>query len=176
MLSVVPRVKMTSSSAAALRKCLHSSSRRLVAVRGFFAQRVNAAVHVGVVTLVDVDHRLDDLPRMLGGGAVVEINQRHARPIVALVQQCGQYGKIGTQSRNVNRSGDCSESWLDLFFCRLVGGIERSVQRRLRGSPGQQAALLPIGSQPRAEQFEHVLGRKAFELLDLAAANALDQH
>ena len=40
----------------------------------------------------------------------------------------------------------------------------------------KQAALLPVGRQPDAEQFEHVLGGELLHLFDRLAVELLDQH
>ena len=61
MLSVVPRTKMISLRRAALRKRRTVVARRLEGVGGALAERVHAAVDVGVVGGVEardgVDHR-----------------------------------------------------------------------------------------------------------------------
>ncbi len=84
---------------------LHLAACLLVAVGALLAQPMDAAVYVGVVPFVSLGDRLDYLSRMLRGSAVVEIHQRHARPVVALVQHCGQNGKVGPQPRDVELRG-----------------------------------------------------------------------
>ena len=59
---------------------------------------------VGVVLFVDVDQRLDDLPRPLRRGGVVEIDQRHV-----VVQPRRQDRKIGPQPGHVERSGTATD-------------------------------------------------------------------
>ena len=51
-------------------------ARPFVAVGRLLAERVDAPVDVGVVAFVVVHNRLNDLPRLLRGGGVVEIDQR----------------------------------------------------------------------------------------------------
>ena len=66
----------------------HLSPSLLHSVGRLHAQRVDAPVHVGVVPLVEVDETSDHRPRLLRGGRVVEIDQRHA------VDPAGQYGEV----------------------------------------------------------------------------------
>ena len=54
-------------------------ARPLVGGRRFGGEGVHGAVHVRVVLLVVIGHRLYDLPRLLGGGGVVQIDQRTPR-------------------------------------------------------------------------------------------------
>ena len=52
------------------------TARRLVGLRRLLGQLVDAAVHVRVMMFVDVDQRLNHLPRPLRGGRVVEVDER----------------------------------------------------------------------------------------------------
>jgi hypothetical protein len=52
----------------------HLAAGLLVGVGGDLAEVVDAAVDVGVLLLVVAAHRVNDLPRLLRRGAVVEIN------------------------------------------------------------------------------------------------------
>ena len=79
---------------------LHLQPGLLEQIGALIAQPVNAAMDVGIVLFVDVDQRLDHLPRPLRGGRVVEIDQRHV-----VVQPGGQDRKIGPQPGHVERIG-----------------------------------------------------------------------
>ena len=78
MPSVVPRTKMISFSSAAWMKRRTLARRVLVCPGGPFAQEVNAAVDIGAVAGVKADERIDDRLGFLGGGGVVEVDQRLA--------------------------------------------------------------------------------------------------
>jgi hypothetical protein len=56
----------------------HHGAAPLVGRGGFLAQLVHAPVHVGVDRLVVAVDRVDDVPGLLAGGGVVEIDQRLA--------------------------------------------------------------------------------------------------
>src|SRR5690606_26257455 len=62
---------------------------------------VRAAVHVGVVAVVVLAHRLDDLPRLLRGGGAVEEHQGTA------VDLALQHGEVGTDRGGV----ECHARW-----------------------------------------------------------------
>ena len=162
MLSVVPYVKMTSSRAAASMKRLHLLAGLLVQIGALVAQPVDAAMHVGVVLLVGVDDRLNHLPRPLRGGGVVEIHQRHAghdRPSrAAWWKESGNRQRMRSTS-NVGRGGGCHGDLMPRSGSSASPASGR-IDGRLQHPPGQQAALLPVGRQLGAEQFEHVLGRE----------------
>ena len=163
----------------------------LVQIGALVAQPMNAAMDVGIMLLVDVDQRLDHLPRPLGGGRVVEIDQRHVA-----VQPRGQDGKIGPQRVGVERrcrraldsaggtrrGGRCGRrSWHGLRGWPWLAGLrarrcERGIDRRLQHPPGQQAAFLPVGRKPGPEQLEHVFGREPLHVLDRLAVELFDQH
>ena len=64
-------------------------ARGLVGVGGFDAQGVDATMNVGVGVGVEVDERVDDLLRLLGGRGVVEIDQP---PAIDLPLQDGEVG------------------------------------------------------------------------------------
>ena len=94
MPAVVPDVKMTS------RACFGADERADL-FAGFFvllgaalAERVDAAVDVGVVALVDAAEDFDHLPRPLRAGGVVE---KHERLIA--VDGLLQDGKVVAQRR-----------------------------------------------------------------------------
>ena len=53
-------------------------ARAFVGLGRLFGERVQAAVDVGVVVLVVVDERVDDLARLLGRRGVVQVDQRAA--------------------------------------------------------------------------------------------------
>ena len=78
MPSVVPRVKMISSALAALMNFAARARAASNAVRGAVAQFMDAAMDIGVVVLVVMHERVNDRARLLGGGGVVEIDQRLA--------------------------------------------------------------------------------------------------
>mmetsp|Transcript_975 Transcript_975/g.2693 ORF Transcript_975/g.2693 Transcript_975/m.2693 type:complete len:422 (+) Transcript_975:27-1292(+) len=56
-------------------KLCHLVPRTLVRIRGAHGEGVGAAVHVGVITLIVVAHRLDDFSRLLRRGGTVEVDQ-----------------------------------------------------------------------------------------------------
>ena len=71
-------------------------------------QLVDAAMHVGIMLFVATDDRLDDLPRLLRAGRVVEIDQRHAR--ADLAAEDGEIATVGhgIQRRGFERACSCS--------------------------------------------------------------------
>ena len=67
------------------------------AVAGTLAEPVYAAVHIGIVVMVELSHRVDHASGFLGGGAVIEVYQRV--PVNLLVQ----YREITTQRCRIQR-------------------------------------------------------------------------
>jgi hypothetical protein len=59
-------------------KACHLDSRLLHAGRGLFADLIDAAMHIGIVHLIVLGHRLDYRARLLRAGRTVEIHQRFA--------------------------------------------------------------------------------------------------
>src|SRR5688572_1206525 len=51
--------------------------------------------------------------------------------------------------------------------------VERRMQRALHHAPRKEAALLAIGGQPGAIQFEHILGAKPLNFFDRLAFDLL---
>ena len=116
---------------------------------------MNAAVNVGVLLLVHVDDRLNDLSRPLRGGGVVEIDERHA----GLRRQGERVGMDPRlQDRKVGAEGFGIEglarvlvwrcSWLaaNLSFGRgitfiSVARTDRGVDRLLHDSPRQAGSI-----------------------------------
>ena len=74
-------------------------ARRLVEVGGLDAQGVDAAVHVGVGVGVEVDEGIDHLPRLLGGGGIVEIDQR------STIDLALKDGEVGANAVDVQGHG-----------------------------------------------------------------------
>src|SRR5215510_15995033 len=70
------------------------------------AEFMNAAVNVGVVALVILDEGIYDSARLLGGGGIIEVNERTAMHLLI------QNGEVGSESRPIHGSGLRS-----LFFC-----------------------------------------------------------
>ena len=77
-------------------------ARALVRVSGFDAQGVHAAVHVGIGGGVEVNKRVDHLTGFLGGGGVVEIDQRPT------IDQPLQDREIGADALDIDRRGSNS--------------------------------------------------------------------
>ena len=76
--SVVPRTKMISREFRRVEELLHLFARLLVRARRALAQKMHAAMDIGVVLGVAPHHRVDDRLRLLRGGGVVEIDERLA--------------------------------------------------------------------------------------------------
>ena len=76
--AVVPDVKMTSRAFPGSDECPRFLARFLVLLRASLAERVDAAVDVGVVPLVHAAKHLDHLPRSLRAGRVI---QKYQRPV-----------------------------------------------------------------------------------------------
>src|SRR5437879_13636341 len=70
-----------------------------IGIRGLDAERVHATVHVGVDGGVEVDQRVDDLPRLLRARGVVEIDQRPT------VDETLEDGKVRAHALDINRCG-----------------------------------------------------------------------
>ena len=100
--------------------------RALVAVRRGRAQGVDAAMHVGIVVLVERDDRLDHLARLLRRGRIVQIDQRPAMNLP------GQDRKIRPDRRQV--------------VVVDPTGVKRSVRRR----PGDAVRRHAAASRMRA--------------------------
>ncbi len=69
---------------------------RLVGLGGLFRQPVDAAMDVGVLVLVEVGHRLEHGPRLLGRGGRIEVDQVDAGTRFAI-----QYREFGAQPIDV---------------------------------------------------------------------------
>ncbi len=76
---------------------LHLDASFLVKLRGPFAERMNAAMHVGVIVFVIVPKRLDHRPRLLRRRGIVEIDERLA------VHLLMQDRKIGADAFDIER-------------------------------------------------------------------------
>ena len=76
MLAVVPGVKMISCDVLRADERPHFFAGLFVLLGAALAERVDAAVDVGVVVLVDAPQHVDHLPRPLRAGGVVEKHQR----------------------------------------------------------------------------------------------------
>ena len=76
MPAVVPEVKMISRACSAPMKCADFFAGLFVLLGAALAERVDAAVDVGVVALVDAAEDVDHLPRPLRAGGVVEKHER----------------------------------------------------------------------------------------------------
>ena len=76
---------------------LHLRPREFVHVGRLDAQRVDAAVDIGVVLLVEVHKRVDHLARLLRGGRIIEVDER---PPVDLPLQ---YGEVLPYARYVQQ-------------------------------------------------------------------------
>ena len=160
-------------------------ARFFVQVGALIAQPVDAAMDVGVVLFVDVDQRLNHLPRPLRGGGVVEIDQRH---VVVQPQPQDRENRARSVSGSSGNTGASVLIGFPIVRCRAgrrasmawrVGRPslrQRRVNRRLQHAPRQQAAFLPVGRQLRAEQPQHVLGRELLDLVDVLPIEMLDQH
>lgn len=94
----------------------------LIEIAGLDCQCVGTAVNVGVVVVVIIDHRFDDLPRLLGRGGIIEVNKRMA------VDFPLQDGKVAAQP-----------SWVECAFERLHGASVSS----LGMIPRSLASVLP---------------------------------
>ena len=73
--SVADLVKTISSSDEALRNAPHALARRLEIVGSGVGEIVQPAMHVGVFVVGRLVHALDDLPRLLRRGGVVEVDE-----------------------------------------------------------------------------------------------------
>ena len=114
---VVPEVKticsvvagLSSSRAAGrVEECPHLFPGGLVERVGLFGQHVDAAMDVRVVLPVDIHKGVDHLPRPLGGGRVVEVDQRHVGMDLA-----AEDGKIGPKRLGLETGGGRTLSqWL----------------------------------------------------------------
>ena len=94
---MVPRVKMISAIVGGVDELLHlCAGLASYSVGRDLAELVNAAMDVGVFGFVVAADRDRSPPRLLRGGAVVEIDQRLA------VDRRVQDGEIGADSLNVN--------------------------------------------------------------------------
>ena len=96
--SVVPRTKTISRGRARAEEALHLAARALEGRRRALAQLVHAAVDVGVVVLVVARHGVDHRAGLLGGGGVVEVDERPA------VDPLGQDREVRAQA--FTSSGD----------------------------------------------------------------------
>ena len=105
MLSVVPRVKMTCSGRRRVDQRADFLAGRLIEVGRLIAQPVNAAVNVGVVLFVGFDDRLNDLPRVLGRGGIVEVRQRHALAVGRGMERGVENGKVAADVLHIQRLG-----------------------------------------------------------------------
>ena len=98
MPAVAPEVKITSSTDGGVEQRADLFPGVVEQLVRLLGQLVNAAMDVGVVPFVAIDDRLDDLPRTLRAGGVVEIDQRHAG-----ADRAAQDGKVGPASLDVER-------------------------------------------------------------------------
>ena len=90
--AVVPAVKMISRGLGRVDETARGFASRLIRTRRLFAERMDTAVHVAVVTLVAIAHRIDHCRRVLSAGGVVEIDQRFAAACVDAIRRgslCG---------------------------------------------------------------------------------------
>ena len=94
MLAVVPGVKMISLACFGADERPHLLAGLFVLLGAPLAERVDAAVDVGVVALVDAAQHVDHLPRPLRAGRVVE---KHQRPVA--VHHLREDRKIVAQRR-----------------------------------------------------------------------------
>ena len=92
-------VALTPSPIALEYTASQAFTRRLVHVGRFDAEGVHAAVHVGVGVGIEVDQRVNDLSRLLGGGRVIEINQWS--PIDLALED----REVGANAIDVQRAG-----------------------------------------------------------------------
>ncbi len=81
--------------AAGIEEAPRHLARVLVLLGRGVGEIVQPAVHVGVLEAIDVIHRLDDGARLLGGGRVVEVDERLA------VDLAVENGKIGADALHV---------------------------------------------------------------------------
>ena len=93
---------MICATSGALRKRAHFLPCSVEELVGILRQLVDAAMDVRVMLLVCIDHRLDDLPRPLRGGGVVEIDQGNV-----VVDFAGENGKVGPKNLGT-QGGDFS--------------------------------------------------------------------
>src|SRR5215212_4683145 len=63
---------------------LHLAAGELKQIGALVTQPMNAAMHVGVLALINIDQRLDDLTRSLRRRRVVQIYQRYADSAVRM--------------------------------------------------------------------------------------------
>ena len=89
-----------------LQEASHGLARRLEPVGAALAQIVDAAVHVGIVVLIDVADGVDHLPRRLRGGRRVEKYQWLAIDLAAEDREVGADGlhvEIGPRQSGCGR-------------------------------------------------------------------------
>ena len=63
---------------AGVEKCAYAFPRRLIGIRRGIGEIMQAAMDIGVFVVGRMDHAIDDLPRFLCRGGIIEINERLA--------------------------------------------------------------------------------------------------
>ena len=132
-----------------------------------FAERVDAAMDIGVVAFVDPGDHVDHLPGTLRAGGVVEKHQRMSVEHVVIEDRKVVAERLGQESRLVNGFYGTH----DLAHLRNWG-----MDCRLQYLPEQQTALLPIGRESRSVEFEHVRRGKLLDVVDGLAVHLFEQH
>ena len=89
-------------------------ARRLVGLGRLGGDRVDAAVHVGVVVLVDVVHRVQHLARRLRRGRGVQVGERVA------VDLAREDREVGAQSARVERARGVADGSAGVPFTQAV--------------------------------------------------------
>ena len=109
MASVAPRTNTISSRLSRIHKTPHRFPRRIVRLGSAHAQRVYAAMDVGVIVLIVVRNGVNHSARFLRGGCVIQINQRLAVNLLGKNREiAADFSKIEPdRARRCNLAGSC---------------------------------------------------------------------
>ncbi len=126
---------------AGVEEAPHRLARRLVGVGGAGGQRVGGAVDVGVLVLVEAREAVDDRPRLLGGGGVVEPDERAA---VDALREDREVAPEGRADRRSDRRA--SVQWRRP---RAKPSVRRQARGDRGGRLGRVRGCAPVESSPR---------------------------